>query len=267
MELYKLIVLIGELLAERHGIAIACARVCGSTRKEGPAVTTRGEHRILGVNAMNGPVFHIQGHDADASTFLVHDQVKGEVLDKVSGIKGERASVERMQHGVSRTIRRRRTAIGLSAFAEMERLSTKGALIDLAIVRSRKGQTKGFQLQNRRGCFPTHVMNGVLVAEPITTFDGIVHMPAPIVFRHIAERGVDSSLCGDRMGARGKEFGDTRRFKAGFTQTHGRTEATSTRSDDDGVVGVIDDRVITDEATRDAAEHSMLGESHLIYSG
>ena len=35
-------------------------------------------------------------------------------------------------------------------------------------------------------------MYGVLVAESVGTFDRIVHVPAPVVFIHVAERRIDS---------------------------------------------------------------------------
>lgn len=56
------------------------------------------------------------------------------------------------------------------------------------------------------GCFATHVVNGVLIAQPIGTFDlhanlikhaynhdrkyytnGVIHMPPPIIFGHVLQ--------------------------------------------------------------------------------
>lgn len=67
-------------------------------------------------------------------------------------------------------------------------------------------------------------MDGVLISQPIGTFDCIVHVPPPIVFMHAAspsarsrtalmsgasvlsQGGVDSSLRGDGMTSRGEEL-------------------------------------------------------------
>ena len=41
-----------------------------------------------------------------------------------------------------------------------------------------------------------HVVDGVLVSQPIRALDGVVEMIAPIVFLHVAQRSVYSSLGG-----------------------------------------------------------------------
>ena len=40
-----------------------------------------------------------------------------------------------------------------------------------------------------------HVLNGVLITQPVTTLHRIIHVPLPIILLHIAQRRIDPSLC------------------------------------------------------------------------
>ncbi len=57
------------------------------------------------------------------------------------------------------------------------------------------------EFNDRRRCFATHVGNRVLVSEPVRTLDGVIHMPAPIILTHVAQRRAHSPLSRDRVGA------------------------------------------------------------------
>lgn len=68
MELYKFIILIGKSLTECHGIAISSTSMGRCTRKVSTSISTSCQDSVLGANAMECSIFHIQGHDAN--TFL-----------------------------------------------------------------------------------------------------------------------------------------------------------------------------------------------------
>lgn len=90
MELHKLVVLIGQSLAQGHGIAIPGTSVCRRTRKVGPAIAARGQHGVFGTDTMQGTVLHVQGNDSHAGLSVVtHQQVQTKVFDKVGRIKGQ----------------------------------------------------------------------------------------------------------------------------------------------------------------------------------
>ena len=55
------------------------------------------------------------------------------------------------------------------------------------------------QLVDRFRRVAAHIFDGVLVAEPVGTLDGVVHVPAPVVLAHIAKRGGDAALRRDSM--------------------------------------------------------------------
>jgi hypothetical protein len=91
------------------------------------------------------------------------------------------------------TVSRSRTTVGLSTLPVLERLTAEGTLIDFALLGTRKWHTEVFKLEGnvvtiytlRKGgrksgaahlndCprgLTGHIMNCVLVAEPIRTFD------------------------------------------------------------------------------------------------
>ena len=72
------------------------------------------------------------------------------------------------------------------AFAVIRGHTAESALINLAFRRPRKRHAVMFQLDHRRHRFPAHVFDGVLIAQPVGTFDGVVHVKAPVIFAHIA---------------------------------------------------------------------------------
>jgi len=51
--------------------------------------------------------------------------------------------VERVQHGVARAVRSTRAAVGLATAPKVQGLATKSALVDLAVLSAREGQTWG----------------------------------------------------------------------------------------------------------------------------
>ena len=83
-------------------------------------------------------------------------------------------------------------------------------------------------------------MYRVLIPEPIAPLDRVVHVPAPVVLRHVTERGVDAALRGDGVGACREEFGDAGGAETGGGEACGRAEAGAAGTEDDGVVVVVD---------------------------
>ena len=183
VELDELGVLVGQAGAHGHGIAVA--GVGGRAGEVGPAVPAGGEDGVLGVDAVGGAVLHVEGGDAGALSIVGHDEVEGEVLDEVRGVKGQRAAIEGVEHGVAGAVGGAGAAVGLAALAVVEGLAAKGALVDLAVLGPAEGEAELLQLQNGRGSLPAHVMDGVLIAEPIGALDGVVHDSAGCSRGHV----------------------------------------------------------------------------------
>src|SRR3990170_4205687 len=69
-----------------------------------------------------------------------------------------------------------------------------------------------------------HVLDRVLVAEVIAALHRVVHVPVPVVRRHVAERGVDAALGGDRVRARGKHLRDHGHVRLGLGELQRRAQ-------------------------------------------
>src|SRR3546814_2183667 len=72
-------------------------------------------------------------------------------------------------------------------FAEVGRMAAKRTLVNRTIGITVERHAKVFEFVDRIGCFAAHEFDSVLVAEPVGTLDGIVHMPIPVVFAHRSE--------------------------------------------------------------------------------
>ena len=88
-----------------------------------------------------------------------------------------------------------------------------------------------------------HVLDRVLVAEPVRALDGVVHVPAPVVLAHVAERGADASLRRDGVAAGGEELGHAGGGEPLGGDAERRPQARPARADHDDVVLVLDDGV------------------------
>lgn len=58
------------------------------------------------------------------------------------------------------------------------------------------------KLDDRSWGLTGHVVNSVLVTEPVGTLDGIVHMPPPIILVHVTQSGIDTTLGSHGMASR-----------------------------------------------------------------
>ena len=143
-----------------------------------------------------------------------------------------------MQHRVAGAVGGGARTLG-DAFAEIGRHAAERALIDFPRLGARERHAVMLEFDDRRDGLAAHVLDGVLVTEPIRALDGVVHVPAPIVRPHVAERRAHAALCRDRMAAGRKDLGDTGRREA----LGGHAEVArkpARRTDDDDVVLVFD---------------------------
>lgn len=90
------------------------------------------------------------------------------------------------------------------AFTVVQTLTTQGALIDSSIITTREWHAVVLKLVHCIRGFFAHVMNGILVTKPVTSFDCVVEMPPPVIFRHVTQSSIDATLSSDSVGARWK---------------------------------------------------------------
>ena len=142
---------------------------------------------------MDGAVSHVISHNTSA-VFTFHNEIKREILNEEYAIISECSAEEGVKHRMTSAISDSAAAICLTAMTKILRLSSKGSLIDFTLFSSAKWHTVGFKLENRLWSLFGHVVDSVLISEPITTFDSVVKMPSPIVRMHVSECGINTTL-------------------------------------------------------------------------
>ena len=242
VELHELHVLQRQSRPQNHAVAVAGAGVRRSAGEIGPAVAAGREHRRLGAEAVDRAVVHLEADDAAHRALGVADDVDGEVFDEERALRPERLAVERVQHGVAGAVGCGAGALG-GALAELGGHAAERALVDLALFRAGERHAPVVELVDRGGSVAAEIFDGVLVAEPVGAFDGVVHVPAPVVRPHVAERGGDASLRGDRVRAGRKDLGDAGCLQAGLGASDACAQACAARAHDHHVIGVVRDRV------------------------
>src|SRR6185312_2199729 len=190
----------------------------------------------------NRAVVHVQGDHATATAF-VHDEVDGKIFDIELRRMAQRLAVHRVQHGVAGAIGGGAGALG-GALAVMCGHAAEGTLIDLAIfLAAREWQAPMLQLIHGGRRIAAQIFDSVLVTEPVGTLDGVVHVPAPIILAHVAERRCDAALRGNGVRPSWEDFGNAGRAQASFTTTDYGAQPRTARADHNDVVAVILDRI------------------------
>jgi hypothetical protein len=188
---------------------------------------------------MQCSVFHVQSDDTDTLAIL-HEQVERKVFDEEVGVVSKRLTVQGVENGVTRSIGGGGTSVCLTTLAVLEGLTTERSLVDLSFLGSGEGYTVMFKLDNSVWCFLAHVVNRILVTQPITTLDGIVHVPPPIIFRHVSECGVDTTLRSDGVRTGREELGNTCGLESCFCETECCSETCTTGTDNNSIEFVVD---------------------------
>ena len=93
VELDEFQILVGETGAGDHGHTIACTGVGGCATEVCASVASRGQDCVVRAKAVECAIFLVVRDDTLALT-IFHNQVQGEVLDKVVGVVSEGLAVE-----------------------------------------------------------------------------------------------------------------------------------------------------------------------------
>ena len=72
--------------------------------------------------------------------------------------------------------------------------TTEGTLVDATLAGSGEGHAVRLELTHSDGSLTGHVLDGVLVTEPVGALDGIVEVVPPVILVHVAESSIDTSL-------------------------------------------------------------------------
>lgn len=169
---------------------------------------------------MTRPIFHVQRCNTHALP-VTHHKIEREPLDEELHTGFQTLPIKCMQHRMPRAITCTSSAICLPTLAILQALPTQRSLIYRPLISSRKRHAVVLQLNNRRNRFLSHVVNCVLVAEPVGALDGVVHVPAPVVFCHVAKRSIDAALSRDGVRAGWKELRYACCLETGFCEPNG----------------------------------------------
>jgi hypothetical protein len=147
---------------------------------------------------VDGSISHVVAHNTPANTIL-HNEIHGKVLDEEDTVVSQCSAEQSVEHAMSSSISNSAASVGLTSLSEVLRLSTKGSLINLAFIGSRERHAVALQLINGFGSFSSHVLNSVLITKPISTFNGVVEVPLPVIFMHVSKSSVNSTLSSDSV--------------------------------------------------------------------
>ena len=259
VELDELHIRRGEASTVNHSGTVTSAGLGGGGGEPAAAKTAGGENSVLRAEAVDGTVVDAHRHDAAAHAIVDH-KVKSKVLiEEVDAIL-EGLAVERVEHSVAGTIRSGAGTTG-NLLTIVNGLTAKGTLVDEAVLGAEEGEAHILHLGHDAGRLLAEVLNSVLIAEPIATLNGVVHVPAPIVLLAVSEGGIDTTLGSDSVRTRGVKLGDAGNIEASGSNAHGGTKTGATSTDDNAVEGVVNDgvRLVKIEAGRPGegtAKHS-----------
>src|SRR5205085_428406 len=160
--------------------------------------------------------------------------------------------VERVKHGMAGTVGCRAGALRRRSFAHVLRHSTECALIDLPVRSAAERHSGVLELDDCGRSLAAKVFDRVLVAEPIRSLDGVVHVPGPMVRAHVAEARGNAALRRDSMAARREDLRDAGGLQPLVRRAHSGAKTCSAGADNDDVVAVIDDLVVAQAAAPNA---------------
>ncbi len=160
----------------------------------------------------------------------------------------ERLLVQGVQNGVAGTVGGGAGALG-GAFAVVGGHAPKRALVNLAFLGARERHAVMFEFDDRRDRLAAHVFDGVLVAEPVGTLDGVVHVPLPQILPHVAERRRHAALGGHGMAASGEYLGQAGSLQSFLRHAEGGAQPGATGANHDHIVAMMNDFVCVGHET------------------
>jgi len=92
---------------------------------------------------------------------------------------------------------------------------------------------------------PSHVLDSVLITEPVTALDSVVEVPSPVVLVHVSKGRVDTSLGCDCVRSGWEQLGNAGCFVTRLGESESCPEAGTSSSDYDCIVLVVDNGVVS----------------------
>ena len=130
------------------------------------------------------------------------------------------------------------------AFAEVARHPAKGALVNLAFIGPAERHAPVLEFVNGSRRFAAEIFDRVLVSEPVGALDGVIHVPAPVIFAHVSERCGDAALRCNRVRAGRENLGDTGGLQSGLRGAKRSPKARAACADNDDVIGMVNEFIV-----------------------
>lgn len=131
MELHKLKILIGQIGSGYHCGTVTSASVGRSAREVSSTVSTGGQNGVLGPETVQAAILQTQS-DHTPTLAIFHQQIQGEVLDKVVAVVAQGFTVEGVQERVTSSVGHATAPVSLTTFAKFERLTSESSLVDFS---------------------------------------------------------------------------------------------------------------------------------------
>lgn len=129
-----------------HGIAVTRASVGTCAAEVGTTITTSGEDGLVTAETVEGTILHVESDNTNTLAVL-HDQVESEVFDEEVCVVTKRLSVKGVEDSMASTVGGGGAAVSLAALAILQGLTTKRALVDLALFCPGERDTVVFKLK------------------------------------------------------------------------------------------------------------------------
>ena len=187
------------------------------------------------MKGVNFSCANFQRHNAAGLT-IVEQQIEREEFTEEAHLVFHCALVHRLENHMAGAISRVAGA-SYRGLAEVARVAAEATLVDTSIRGAVKRQAAMFKFIDGIDRLTCQDLSRGLVYQVVTAFDGIVHVPFPMVFFQVAQRGSDTTLGRACVRARGVDF--TEHGYAGIGQLHRSHQAGPTGADDDHVKFIV----------------------------
>ena len=184
-------------------------------RRINTTAATGSKHYSFSVENVNFAGFHFHGGNTDDITILITNQILRCPFHKELRIGTDVLLVQSMQHRMTGTVGNRASTF-YCTFTVFSSMTAERTLINFAAFYAIKRHTHVFQLNHRFRCGSTHKLNRILIAQPVRTFHGIVHVPVPTVLLHITQRSRNTALRRYGMRTGREHFRQNGTIQAGF---------------------------------------------------
>src|SRR5690606_28010475 len=222
-----------------QGHANTIARIDQSigSRRIDTTSTTGRQNNGLGADVDGLAVLDADRNHTNNGAILVLHQIDGIPFVKEGGAGLQVGLVQSVQQGVTSTVRSGAGTSSLTTLSVVLGLTTERTLINAALLSTREWQTHVLKFEHSLGTNGAHVFDSVLVADIVGTFDGIVHMPAPVIVRVSRCDGTgDATLSGNRMRASREHLGHYGSLMTTLSQLQRCAHARATTTDNDGII-------------------------------